>query len=124
MGGFIFGVVFLKAFLALPAWGATDRIRRYTAKKTSPRLQFIRARGSYDDPHLYGSVTITPFEAFAGTYKMINIPQGLQKRLFKVTVPPGIAEGSVLRLKGLGRRLPDGGRGDVMLKVSVEPDGG
>lgn len=122
VGGFIFGIIFLKAFLALPAWGATAWIRRHTEKKTSPRLHFVRASGPYDDAHLYGTVTITPFEAFAGTSKVINIPQGLQKRLFRVTVPAGIAEGTVLRLKGLGRQLPDGRRGDVMLKVYVQPD--
>jgi DnaJ-class molecular chaperone len=45
---------------------------------------------------------------------------GFRKRLFQVTIPPGTREGSVLRLKGVGKPLPDGGRGDIYLKVTVD----
>jgi DnaJ-class molecular chaperone len=36
-----------------------------------------------------------------------------------VTVPAGTAEGSSLRLKGMGRQLAGGARGDLILKVQI-----
>ncbi len=120
IGGFIFGIMFLKVFLAIPSTGISDRIRLLTAKKKSSRLQVIRPSGSYDDPNMYGTITITAFEAFAGTTKVVNIPRGFKKQLFKVVVPPGIAAGTILRLRGMGRTMPDGQRGDLMLKVYIQ----
>lgn len=121
IGGFIFGMIFLKITLALPEAGISDKIRRITAKKKSNRLQVIHPIGPKDDSHLYGSIFITPFEALTGTAKMVNIPWGFHKRLFKVQVSPGIKGGSILRLKGLGKRRADGQMGDLFLKVIIDP---
>lgn len=120
IGGFIFGIILLKLFLILPQTGATDKVRRVTAKKKTPRLQLIRPVGTGTDPHLYGTIVITPYEAMMGARKMVNIPQGFQKKLFNVVIPPGVQEGSVLRLKGLGRNYPSPIRGDLYLKVSIK----
>jgi len=119
IGGFVFGIVFLKILLALPETGATDRLRRVTAKKKTHRLQVIRPIGPGNDPHLYGTITVTSFEALVGTKKLVNIPWGFQKRMVKVIVPPGVTEGSKLRLKGLGKTISDGQRGDLYLKVAI-----
>jgi len=73
-----------------------------------------------NDPNLYGTITITHLEAITGTRKLVNIPWGFQKRLFKVIVPPGIQEGSLLKLRGLGKDAPHEQRGDLLLKVSIE----
>ena len=80
-------------------------MRQLTAKRKTPRLQLIRPASAGDDPHLYALIKITPYEALTGTRKLVNIPQGFQKRMFSVKVPDGIQEGTVLRLKGLGQRL-------------------
>jgi membrane associated rhomboid family serine protease len=120
IGGFIFGIIFLKLFLILPQAGATDKVRRVTAKKKTHRLQVIRPAGTGSDPHLYGTIEITPYEAMTGARKMVNIPRGFQKKLFNVVIPPGVQEGSVLRLKGLGRDYPSRVRGDLYLKISVK----
>ncbi len=120
IGGFVFGIVFLKILLALPETGMTDRMRRVTAKRKTHRLQIIRPVGPGKDPHLYGTISVTSFEALAGTKKLVNIPWGFQKRIVKVIVPPGIKEGSKLRLKGLGKTTSDGQRGDLFLKVAIE----
>jgi hypothetical protein len=120
IGGFIFGIVFLKLALAIPSSGLTERLRHLTAKKRSTRLQVIRPISPHGDGNLYGTIAITPFEAFVGTTKLVNIPRGFQKRLFNVKVPPGIAAGTVLRLRGLGELSADGRRGDLMLKVSLQ----
>ncbi|MDD2389198.1 MAG: rhomboid family intramembrane serine protease [Desulfobacterales bacterium] len=121
IGGFIFGIVFLK--LMQPAAGAkaTERMQKFTLKKTSPRLQVIRPAGYGTEPHLYGTLTITRHEAFTGTHKLINIPWGFQKRLFRVAIPPGIKEGNVLRLEGMGKIVRDDARGDLLLKVTIRP---
>ncbi|MBW1725815.1 MAG: rhomboid family intramembrane serine protease [Deltaproteobacteria bacterium] len=119
IGGFVFGIVFLKILLVLPETGVTDRIRRVTAKRKTHRLQVIRPVGPGNDPHLYGTIAVTSFEALVGTKKLVNIPWGFQKRIVKVIVPPGIKEGSKLRLKGLGKTTSDGERGDLYLKVAI-----
>lgn len=119
IGGFVFGIVLLKIFLALPETGVSGKMRRVTAKRKTHRFQVVRPGGLGKDPHLYGTIDITSFEALAGTQKLINIPKGFQKRIVKVIVPPGVKEGSKLRLKGLGKTASDGQRGDLYLKVMI-----
>jgi membrane associated rhomboid family serine protease len=119
IGGFVFGIVLLKIFLVLPETGISGKMRRVTAKKKTHRLQVVRPGGLGKDPHLYGTIDITSFEALVGTQKLINIPKGFQKRIVKVIVPPGVKEGSKLRLKGLGKTGSDGKRGDLYLKVKI-----
>ncbi len=119
IGGFLCGMVFLKLFSALPHTGISRRMRQFTAKRKTPRLQIIRPAGSGADPHLYGLIKITPHEAINGTRKLVNIPLGFQKRLFNVKVPAGIQEGAVLRLKGLGQRPGAREMGDLYLKVTI-----
>ena len=120
VGGFLFGMVLLKLFLTLPKAGISTPFRKMTLKKTSQRLHGISPTGTREDPHLYATIRLTPHEVLAGTRKLVNIPMGFRKRLFQVTIPPGTREGSVLRLKGVGKPLPDGGQGDIYLKVTVD----
>jgi hypothetical protein len=120
IGGFIFGMLFLKLFSLLPDTGVSNRMRQFTAKKKTPRLQVIRPAGSGNDQHLYGLIKITPYEAVKGTRKLVNIPRGFQKKMFNVKVPAGIQEGNVLRLKGLGKGMRSGEIGDLYLKVTIE----
>jgi membrane associated rhomboid family serine protease len=119
IGGFVFGIVFLKIFLLLPETGFRNKMRRVTAKRKTHRLQVVRPGGLDKDPHLYGTIDITSFEALVGTQKLINIPKGFKKRIVKVIVPPGVKEGSKLRLKGLGKTGSNGQRGDLYLKVMI-----
>ncbi|MBW2199393.1 MAG: rhomboid family intramembrane serine protease [Deltaproteobacteria bacterium] len=119
IGGFVGGVIFLKLFLIIPTAVSNDRVRRFTTKKKTPRLQVIHPIGSANDPHLYGTIRITPYEALAGTHKLVNIPWGFQKRLFRVVVPPGMQDGRKLRLKNMGKQMPDGQIGDMYLQVRI-----
>ena len=119
IGGFIFGIIFLKLFRMFPDTGATRMITRATAKNHTDRLQVIRpVQADAHDPNLYGIIEVTPEEAFRGTMKIVNIPWGFQKRLIRVAVPAGIEAGKQLRLKAQGRLMPDGQRGDLLLKVN------
>jgi len=119
IGGFIFGMVFLKLFLLVPETKITHRVRQKTTKQKTARLQVIQTMGAQDDPHLYGSITITPREALMGTLKLVNIPWGFQKRLFRVSIPPGIRDTTTLRLSGLGKKTADNRWGDLFLKVNI-----
>jgi membrane associated rhomboid family serine protease len=120
IGGFVFGMIFLKIFQQVPVTGLTRKMQPITRRKTTHRLQVIHPAGPGDDPHLYGTLRITPYEAASGARKVVNIPWGFHKRLFQVAVPPGVREGTQLRLEGLGKNLPDGRRGDLYLKVVVK----
>ena len=119
IGGFVFGIIFLKIFQRLPHSGLADKIAPVTEKKTTHRLQVIRPSGTGNDSNLYGTMTVSPHEAQSGTRKMVSIPWGFYTRMLKVSVPSGIKEGSVLRLRGMGRQVPDGQRGDLFLKVQI-----
>lgn len=120
IGGFIFGMLFLKLFGALPHAGVSEKMSQFTRRKKTPHLQVIRPSPSGNDPHLYGIIKIAPYEAFGGTHKLVNIPWGFKNRLFRVTVPKAIQEGSRLRLKGQGKDMGNGKRGDLLLKVVIE----
>ena len=119
IGGFVFGIILLKVLLKVPATGVTQKVRERTTKKSTPRLQVIKTDGSLEDSHLYGSMTITPREARLGTRKVVNIPWGFHKRLFRINVPSGVRDGTTLRLAGMGKQARDGRRGNLYLKVTV-----
>ena len=122
IGGFLFGMLLLKLLVKTPASAPTadSILRRATERKTSHRLQMVRPSGTAADSNLYGTLEITPYEALAGVAKVINVPWGFQKRLFKVAVPPRTKDGTTLKLKGLGKAGADGTRGDLLLKVLVK----
>ena len=120
IGGFVFGILFLKIFQVMPSSGITQKLGPMTEKKKTHRLQVIHPSGRTESLDLKGSIRIRPHEASTGTHKLINVPWGFQKRLYKVAVPAGIQSGQTLRLKGMGRQLPDGRRGDLLLTVVIE----
>ena len=105
----------------MPQIGVTRKVQQVTAKKKSHRLQVIRPVGTGTDQNLYGIIVVTPYEAKAGVRKLVNIPRGFQKKLLKVVIPPGVKEGTMLRLRGLGRNHVSETRGDLYLKVSIRP---
>jgi membrane associated rhomboid family serine protease len=119
IGGFVFGIAFLKLFLRMPKLAIQKRASSRISKKKTHRLQVIKTAGSTESPDLYGSIVITPLESQLGTKKLIRIPWGLQKRLVRVTVPPGSRRGALLRLSGLGRQIKGGRRGDLYLRVMI-----
>ncbi len=118
IGGFVFGMVSLTFFLRIPGSGLSGVFRSKTERLRTPHVQLIKALGSAEDLNRYGTLTISPREAHSGTVKLVNIPWGLQKRLFKVNVPPGVVEGTSLRLAGMGRQVGER-HGDLYLKVSI-----
>jgi len=120
IGGFISGIIFLKLFEIIPSSGFTEKAREITARKTTHTLQVIRPLGPMDDANLYATIRITSHEATMGTSKIVNIPWGFQNRMVKVIIPEGVREGNMVRVSGFGKITPDGGRGDLMLKVLIQ----
>jgi hypothetical protein len=119
IGGFVAGLVMVKLFDWIPRTGLGRDLHRYTERHSTPRLQSILPKGSSDELDLYGVIQITPREAIHGTRKLITVPRGLRKRTLWVTIPPGVEEGTKLRLKGLGQQEGDDNRGDLYLEVRV-----
>ena len=119
IGGFFFGMVFLKIFLWAPETAISMQIRQKTSRKKSNRFQLINPKEVADDTGAHGTVVISPLEARLGTRKILSIPSGAKKRLLKVTLPPGSRDGSLIRLAGAGRQLRDGTRQDIYLRVKV-----
>lgn len=119
IGGFIAGMILLKVFELLPQTGLDARLGQSTKRKKAPRLQPILPRWEDEDLDVRGWILVSPREAFLGTRKLITIREGLRHKNILVKVPPGVRDGTVLRLQGLGRKTPDGRRGDLYLEVKV-----
>ncbi|MFW6052917.1 MAG: rhomboid family intramembrane serine protease [Desulfosalsimonas sp.] len=121
IGGFVFGVIALKIFGFFPSDRTEEGYHRGgIRRKTSDRLHVIKPSAGEGSLDLYETVRVTPYEAAAGARKLINIPQGMRKRMYRVVVPSGTKDGSVLRLRGLGKRDRQGRTGDLYLKVRIE----
>jgi len=118
-GGFVFGVVFLFVFTRLPVIGLQHRITRPLKRRTSPRFSRVTPRYFGPGRDARATLAITATEAIRGTVKTVVVPQGFRQRRVRVTVPPGVQEGTVLRLKGLGRPAADGA-GDLYLSLAME----
>jgi membrane associated rhomboid family serine protease len=119
VGGFACGLALVKLFDRIPSTGLGDGLRRRTERHTTPRLQTVRPQYSPEELDSEATITITAREARSGARKMVSLPQGFRRRTIIVTIPPGVEEGTRLRLKGLGKADPDGNRGDLYLRVRV-----
>ncbi len=120
IGGFVFGMIFLKIFTALPPSGYSDPIRRATTRKYSHRLQMASPPipdAQADD--ILSTIHVSPYEALVGARKLVTVPHGFQRRIYRVDIPPGVSAEKILRLRGQGKSKPDGTRGDLLLKVNI-----
>jgi membrane associated rhomboid family serine protease len=119
IGGFVAGLIFIKIFDVIPRTGLSDRLRQYTERQRTPRIQSLSPLSIPDELDLHGIIRITEREAHLGTRKMISIPHGMKKRTLMVTIPPGVGEGTQLRLKGLGKEGKERERGNLFLDVHL-----
>ncbi|MCF6247935.1 MAG: rhomboid family intramembrane serine protease [Desulfobacula sp.] len=120
IGGFIAGLVLVLLNKKLPQSSTQQKINKFTIKKRTPKLQMIVASSVPDSPDLFGEIHISSLEAIIGVKKMISIPWGFYKSLYRVKVPPGVKQGTRLRLSGMGKSMPGGIKGDMFLKVKIK----
>jgi curved DNA-binding protein len=69
-----------------------------------------------------GEVELTLSEVLRGTTREVTIGGGGQRRRVEVKIPPGVREGSRVRVQGEGGRGGRGRRGDLYLRVRMAPD--
>jgi curved DNA-binding protein len=67
-----------------------------------------------------GEVDLTLAEVFRGTTREVSV--GGPRRRVEVKIPPGVRDGSRVRVAGEGGRGTGGRRGDLYLRVRVAPD--
>jgi DnaJ-class molecular chaperone len=63
-----------------------------------------------------GTVSITLPEVLTGTSRRVHLPTG---REIDAKIPPGLADGQTIRLKGQGMPGPGGAAGDALITVSI-----
>ena len=120
VGGFIAGIILIRLNKRIPDLGTRQKMARFTHKKHSPRLQVITPEPDSSSADLYGRIEVSSIEALAGAVKVVTIPWGFYKPLYRVKIPPGVRQGMRLRLKGMGKSLPGGQRGDLFLTVDIK----
>jgi len=120
IGGFIAGIVLVKLNQKLPETGVSYKLNQFTRKKYTPRLQVIVTQSMDNGPDLYGQMEVSSLEALTGTQKLVSIPWGFHKPMYKVTIPAGVKRGSRLRLAGMGKTIRDHKKGDLFLTIQIK----
>ncbi len=120
VGGFVAGILLVSLNKRIPSTGNREKITRFTRKKRTPKLQIITPQSQDFGPDLYGIIELTSIEALTGTRKMVTIPWGFYKPLYRVKVPKGVKLGTRLRLKGMGKSMPGQNKGDLFLIVEIK----
>jgi DnaJ-class molecular chaperone len=82
-----------------------------------------RARGRPEPqkpPEQSFTLEVTLAQATTGGTRRVKLPGG---REVEITIPEGVSDGKVMRLRGLGQADPFSGEaGDVMMTIKVKPD--
>jgi DnaJ-class molecular chaperone len=74
--------------------------------------------GAAPSADLAASLTISLGEAAQGVKKRVHLPTGKE---VEVKIPPGLADGQQIRLKGQGATGHGGRAGDLLITVSIGP---
>jgi curved DNA-binding protein len=69
-----------------------------------------------------GEVTLTLLEVLHGTTREVAVAEGQKTRRVEVKIPPGVREGSRVRVAGAGGASSRGRRGNLYLRVRIAAD--
>jgi len=79
-----------------------------------------KARANRRGRDLHYSLPIDFADSITGASKRLTLPDG---NALDVTIPPGLVDGQILRLRGRGAPgSGEGGAGDALIEVEVRPD--
>ncbi|MCV9940357.1 DnaJ domain-containing protein [Boseaceae bacterium BT-24-1] len=79
-----------------------------------------RASQPQKPPEQSFTLEVNLAEAVNGAMRRVKLPGG---REVEVTIPEGVADGKIMRLRGLGQTHPlTGETGDVLMTIKVRPD--
>jgi len=120
VGGFVSGIILVKLNQRLPSSSTGKRLNKFIQKKHTPRLQVIVTKSMDAGPDLHGEMEVSSLEALTGTRKMITVPWGFYKPLYKVSVPAGVKKGTRLRLAGMGKTIAGHKKGDLFLTIQIK----
>jgi DnaJ-class molecular chaperone len=90
-----------------------------TRKRATPRFQMSNPSDSGDNRDLYGSISVSKREARLGGHKLVAVASDRKKTLF-VNIPPGVSEGTTVRLQRLGRLHAEGVKDNLYLAVQIK----
>ena len=75
---------------------------------------------AHKPPEQSFTLEVTLAQAVSGATRRVRLPGG---REVEVTIPEGVTDGKVMRLRGLGQTDPHSGQtGDVLMTIKVKPD--
>jgi curved DNA-binding protein len=84
---------------------------------------FGGAEDVYEPPtDAEGEVTLTLLEVLHGTTREVAVGEGGKTRRVEVKIPPGVRDGSRVRVAGAGGKGSRGRRGNLYLRVRVAAD--
>ena len=112
-------VVVTGRVFAISPWRVLGRIAATGLKALGRRVLGLPAPGRETRPDVVFPLQLTAVEADRGGRRRVTLrrPDGDDEVL--VTIPPGVRAGTRLRLRGKGRALPSGARGDAYLVVDI-----
>jgi curved DNA-binding protein len=89
--------------------------------RSGRREEGPRIRGLRGGRDVSAVVEVTLEEAHQGTTRRMSIEGGPGAAAFDVRIPPGVKEGSRVRVSGKGEKSFGGNAGDLYLEVKVKP---
>lgn len=108
-------------------YGPEPAAGRGRAPRRARRAGQRRRNGAGAHPAVldrFGRVWMTLDDAWTGGLCRVTLDPPIQPRRHLVRIPPGIADGQVIRLASHGRRGTDGSKGDLYLAVRLTPHPG
>ncbi|WP_461834718.1 DnaJ C-terminal domain-containing protein [Desulfothermus sp.] len=104
---------------------SSSRKSRFAGNPFSESGQFY-GNDFFDQANVKGAdseaeIELTLEDAYKGGKKTITLSDGASSKVLTVNIPPGVSEGSKIRLAGQGQVGPGGARGDLYLKVKLLP---
>ena len=105
--------------LTISPWRLLGRLAATGLRALGRRLLGLPAPGSEARLDVTFPLRLTALEADRGGRRRVTLrrPEGDDEVL--VTIPPGVRAGTRLRLRGKGRAVPGGARGDAYLVVDI-----